>query len=255
MIRDAEGRPLVEISASLGEETNNAAEYRALILALEAAREMGARGVRVKADSELLVSQVKGIYRVRVPRLRELWARAKELLGQFASWEIFHVPREENSRADELARRAAEEGAGLRKPPPEGRVLVSACLAGVRCRYDGSSSPVEEVELLVERGRAVPVCPEQLGGLPTPREPAEIEGGDGFAVLEGRALVRNRQGEDVTGTFLRGAEESLRLARLARCTRAVMREGSPSCGVFPAGVTSALLLREGIKVEGRRPRT
>ncbi len=252
VIRDARGQPLAEISAFLGEDTNNGAEYRALLLGLEAAREMGARRVEVKADSELLVSQVRGWYRVRVPRLRELCHQARAWLEEFDSWGIEHVPREANARADELARRAAREAAG-RETSSRGRVVVSACLAGVRCRYDGTSSPLQEVEKLLAEGRALPVCPEQLGGLPTPREPAEIEGGDGFLVLEGKARVFNRRGEEVTAAFVRGAEESLRLARLAGCARAILREGSPSCGVSPAGVTSALFSREGIAVEGRRP--
>jgi uncharacterized protein YbbK (DUF523 family) len=113
---------------------------------------------------------------------------------------------------------------------------------------------------LIQSGRLVPVCPEQLGGLPTPRPPAAIEGGDGGDVLDGRATVVTKDGADVTAEFVRGAHEVLRVARLAGCRMAVLKSGSPSCGVqrgpLPSdeqrvridGVTAALLRREGIDV-------
>lgn len=141
------------------------------------------------------------------------------------------------------------------------RLLVSACLAGVACRYDGTACPDPVVEALVRSGRAVPACPEQLGGLPTPRRRAEIRGGDGEAVLDGRARVVDEAGEDVTEAFLRGAREALRLARLAGAGGALLKARSPSCaageihdGTFSgrrragAGVTAALLRREGLDV-------
>lgn len=153
---------------------------------------------------------------------------------------------------------AGERGAEAAGTRP---VLVSACLAGVACRYDGTACPDPAVEALVRSGRALPVCPEQLGGLPTPRRRAEIRGGDGEAVLDGRARVVNAAGEDVTESFLRGARETLRLARLAGADRALLKARSPSCaageiydGSFSgrrragAGVTAALLRREGLDV-------
>ncbi len=140
-------------------------------------------------------------------------------------------------------------------------ILVSACLVGCRCRYDQGSKPHDPVIALIREGKAVPVCPEQMGGLPTPRLPAEIVGGDGDDVLEGRARVVNAAGEDVTEQFLAGAREALRMAEAAGATVAILKERSPSCGsaaiydgtfrgaVRPGrGVTAALLRRHGIEV-------
>ena len=132
-------------------------------------------------------------------------------------------------------------------------LLISACLLGVCCRYDGESKPIMPIVALMERYHLVPICPEQLGGLPTPREPAE---------LRGRAVVTN-SGADVTAAFCRGAEQALHLARLFGCTAAVLKERSPSCGsgeiydgsfsgrLTPGdGVTAALLRQNGIAVYG-----
>ena len=99
-------------------------------------------------------------------------------------------------------------------------ILISACLLGAACRYDGGSNPVFSVEALMGRCQLVPVCPEQLGGLPTPREPAErTEGG-----------VVTKTGADVSAQFQRGAEQALHLARIFGCKKAVLKERSPSCG-------------------------
>lgn len=95
----------------------------------------------------------------------------------------------------------------------------------------------------------VPVCPEQLGGLPTPRTPADLAGGDGHDVLAGRASVIDRKGHDVTGQFLRGARQCLTIARAQNSSTALFKAGSPSCGLTPrCGVTAALFLEEGIEV-------
>ena len=104
----------------------------------------------------------------------------------------------------------------------------------------------------------IPICPEQLGGLPTPRPPSNIVNGDGEEVLCGRARVINDRGEDVTGAFLKGARETLALARLTGAKKAFLKGKSPSCGLrtpycetdtgYGIGVTAALLLREGIEV-------
>ena len=132
-------------------------------------------------------------------------------------------------------------------------ILISACLLGAACRYDGGSNPVFSVEALMGRCQLVPVCPEQLGGLPTPREPAErTEGG-----------VVTKTGADVSAQFQRGAEQALHLARLYGCKAAVLKERSPSCGsgniydgtfsgcLTPGdGVTAALLKENGITVYG-----
>ncbi len=139
--------------------------------------------------------------------------------------------------------------------------LVSACLAGMRTRYDGGSTPHQEVIELLQKGLAIPVCPEQLGGLSTPREPAEFEDGDGFAVLEGKAkLIGKETGEDKTSFFLRGAKEVLRIAELVKPVEIIFKDDSPSCGVNcvyingklqkGCGVTAALLIKHGFKVRG-----
>ncbi len=99
-------------------------------------------------------------------------------------------------------------------------LLISACLLGVPCRYDGQSKPLPGIEALAERYALVPVCPEQLGGLPTPRVPAERNGD----------RVLTRDGRDVTDNYLRGACEALRIARLTGCARALLKAKSPSCG-------------------------
>ncbi|QNK41728.1 DUF523 domain-containing protein [Caproicibacter fermentans] len=99
-------------------------------------------------------------------------------------------------------------------------LLVSACLLGVRCRYSGTGCPNNNVIKLAEKHHLIPICPEQLGGLSTPRDPVEL--------VSGRAATRD--GSDRTEQFLRGAEEALRLARLYRCGGAVLKSRSPSCG-------------------------
>ena len=132
-------------------------------------------------------------------------------------------------------------------------ILVSACLLGCACRYDGQSKPHPLAQELAKRGLAVPVCPEQLGGLPTPRNPSE---------RRGERVVMN-DGRDVTAEYRRGAEEALRLARLYGCTAAVLKEKSPSCGsglihdgsfaggLVPGdGVTAEVLTARGVRVLG-----
>ena len=132
-------------------------------------------------------------------------------------------------------------------------LLISACLLGVQCRYDGGSKPVMPTVALMEQYHLIPICPEQLGGLPTPRKPSE---------RRGDRVVMN-DGRDVTAEYHRGAEETLRLGRLYGCTAAVLKEKSPSCGcgriydgTFTGtltdgdGVTAALLKENGIKVYG-----
>ncbi|TMB19383.1 MAG: DUF523 domain-containing protein [Deltaproteobacteria bacterium] len=114
-----------------------------------------------------------------------------------------------------------------RQPP----VIVSACLLGRRCRYDGGhrDSPIVRAVL---RGREVlPVCPEELGGLGTPRPAAELRGGDGAAVLHAAGSVVTQAGADCTEAFLAGAQAALGLAREAGAGEAILKDRSPSCGV------------------------
>ena len=99
-------------------------------------------------------------------------------------------------------------------------IIVSACLAGLHCRYDGGEQSNEEVIRLVAEGKAIPVCPEQLGGLSTPRLPCEI--------VNGRVV--RQDGVDVTAEFVRGARDALSLVRLADAREAILKARSPSCG-------------------------
>lgn len=128
-------------------------------------------------------------------------------------------------------------------------LLVSACLTGLCTRYDGLSKPSAACMEHLAGRNWIPVCPEQLGGLPTPRTAADLTGGDGFAVLAGQASVIDREGRDVTEQFIRGAEQCLAIARARNITVALLKAGSPSCGLTPAtGVTAALLSANGIRV-------
>jgi uncharacterized protein YbbK (DUF523 family) len=110
------------------------------------------------------------------------------------------------------------------------RLLVSSCLAGVPCRYDANARPNADIVAAVERGEAVALCAEQLAGLPTPRPPAEIVGGDGVDVLRGNATVITGSGEDVTEQFRDGAERVARIATSLGIDRAILQARSPSCG-------------------------
>ena len=146
-------------------------------------------------------------------------------------------------------------------------VLVSACLLGEHCRYDGDHCRDErlESELAAEGLVAQPFCPEQHGGLGTPRAAAWIEGESASAVLAGRARMVDEHDRDVTAEFLAGAKGALELCRSSGATRAFLKERSPSCGVANTyaggllvegpGVTTELLQRSGIRcvgVEGKR---
>ena len=114
---------------------------------------------------------------------------------------------------------------------PPGPILVSACLLGRACRYDGGHCRHEGVVRFLAGRVIVPVCPESLGGLVIPRPPAEIAGGDGRDVLAGRARVLDREGRDVTAAFRRGAEATLARAEACGAKAAILKERSPSCGV------------------------
>ncbi|MFD5185343.1 DUF523 domain-containing protein [Streptomyces sp. NPDC058372] len=150
-----------------------------------------------------------------------------------------------------------EAGAAAGAPP----LLVSACLRGVPCRFDGRDKASGALAGELAGRRAVAFCPEQAGGLATPRPAAELVGGDGHAVLDGRARVVDTTGADVTEAFVEGARRALAAARQAGCTEAVLMPRSPSCGrgavydgefrgaLVPGdGVTAALLERNGIAV-------
>jgi uncharacterized protein YbbK (DUF523 family) len=147
--------------------------------------------------------------------------------------------------------------------PEEGRVVVSACLAGVACTHEAGAKTRDWAVRLVAEGRAVLVCPEVAGGLPIPRPAAEMRGGDGGDVLDGRARVVSEDGDDVTDNYVRGAEKARDAARAAGATLAILKARSPSCGcarVYDGtfsgmlkdgdGVTAAMLKRDGVNVAG-----
>ncbi|MBE5977965.1 MAG: DUF523 domain-containing protein [Paenibacillaceae bacterium] len=133
-------------------------------------------------------------------------------------------------------------------------ILVSACLLGVNCRYDGNHGENKEILALLDDYHLVPVCPEQLGGMETPRSASE---------RRGEHTVINQSGQDVTAFFEKGASETLKLAKIFGCKKAVLKERSPSCGhgmiydgtfsgnkISGSGVTAALLKENGIEVIG-----
>jgi len=137
-------------------------------------------------------------------------------------------------------------------------IIVSACLIGIHCRYDGGTSLDETLLSILSQDGYVPLCPEQLGGLSTPRLPSQIVAGSGEEILNGTSHITDSSGRDVTEHFLRGAREVARIARLMKIDTALMKEYSPSCGVCSIkrngvavrgmGVASALLASMGITV-------
>ena len=131
------------------------------------------------------------------------------------------------------------------------RIIVSACLLGCECRYKGDGCENEAVLALAKKHTLIPVCPEQLGGLPTPRDPSEIVG----------EKVMSCNGRDVTAEYMRGAETALRIAKINRAKTAILKAKSPSCGkgliydgtftgnkVPGDGVTAKLFAENGIRV-------
>lgn len=139
--------------------------------------------------------------------------------------------------------------------------LISACLLGVRCNWSGNYNKNDRAIELSRVETLVPVCPEQLGGLPTPRARQEIQGGAGEDVLDRLCRVINRDGIDVTNEFIKGAEETLQIARQLNIKEFIAKSRSPSCGcgqiydgtfrdrlIDGDGVTTALLRRSGIRI-------
>lgn len=132
---------------------------------------------------------------------------------------------------------------------------VSACLCGFPCRYDGKSKPDERIKALYEEGRALPVCPEKLGGLTTPRTPCEI--------IDGRVI--SSDGEDRTNEYLLGSQKVLELCKKHGIKKAILKQNSPSCGsthiydgtfsgtlIEGEGCLTALLRKNGIEVTGEK---
>lgn len=139
-------------------------------------------------------------------------------------------------------------------------MIVSACLLGENCRYDGKDNKNKSTIGFSSRYDLIPVCPEVLGGLSTPRTPCEIVGG-GHEVLEGKACVKSSEGVDYTKEYIEGAKKALAIAKENNVTMAALKSKSPSCGfgkiyngefcktlVNGNGVFAELLLKEGIKI-------
>jgi len=133
------------------------------------------------------------------------------------------------------------------------KILVSACLLGCDCRYDGASKPCEKVIALAKDNVLIPVCPEQLGGLSTPRNPSER--------IQGKDQVLMNNGTDVTANYKRGASAALKIAKINNIDYAILKQGSPSCGcgeiydgtfsgkkIEGDGVTTQTLKEAGYKV-------
>jgi len=134
-------------------------------------------------------------------------------------------------------------------------ILVSACLVGLNCKYNGGNNFNEKIFNLVKEGKAIIVCPEQLGGLTTPRLPSEIK------IINGKKYVIRNDGYDVTKEYERGANEVLRLAKELNISKAILKSKSPSCGcgiiydgtftgkkISGNGITTSLLIENGIEV-------
>ena len=140
-------------------------------------------------------------------------------------------------------------------------ILVSACLLGINCKYNGDNNKNEKIEEYLKDKKFILVCPEQLGGMSTPRYPSEIIYLDEYDVIEGKTSVINNKKSDVTKQFKKGALETLKIANIYGCKKAILKDGSPSCGssfiydgtftgkkVNGSGVTTTLLRKNSIKV-------
>lgn len=132
-------------------------------------------------------------------------------------------------------------------------ILISACLMGINCRYNGKSEIIKELEELKNKYNLIPICPEIYGGLKTPRNPAEIT----------NDRVLTNENEDVTDNYKKGAREILKLAKFYNCKYAILKERSPSCGygkiydgtfsktlIDGNGITADLLSKNGVKIIG-----
>lgn len=140
-------------------------------------------------------------------------------------------------------------------------IVVSACLCGVNCKYNGKNNLNNEILNLFEKGEAVLICPEQLGGQCTPRSPHEISNATGADVIDGKAKIMGPDGDNATDEFLKGAYESLKIAKACGAKVAILKSRSPSCGygeiydgsfsgkkIKGNGVTAELFLRNEIKI-------
>ena len=139
--------------------------------------------------------------------------------------------------------------------------LISACLCGVNCKYNGKNNLNEKCLKLLREGKAVLVCPEQMGGLTTPRIPSELIGSSKDIIEYSKGKILDKEGNDVSVQFIKGAEEALKIAKELGVKKAILKEGSPSCGssfiydgsfsgkkIKGEGITTYLLRKEGVEV-------
>lgn len=140
-------------------------------------------------------------------------------------------------------------------------ILVSACLIGINCKYNGYNNKNEKVIQYLKDKQFIIACPEQLGGMSTPRDPSEIIELDTDDIIKGQTIVISNKSLDVTNKFKQGAKEALKIANIYNCKEAILKDGSPSCGssyiydgtfsskkIDGVGVTTVLLINNGIKV-------
>jgi len=143
------------------------------------------------------------------------------------------------------------------------KVAISACLLGIKCRYDGLDCKIDDsmLDSLKEKYELIPFCPEELGGLGTPRIPSEIVDGDGFDVVDKKSKVVDKNGRDVTEYFLKGATKALEILKDEHIGKVILKDKSPACGFEKiydgaflgnlqkgVGVATAVFLREGIEI-------
>src|SRR5437588_9495162 len=152
VIHDAQGGKVAALSQYLGKQTNNFAEYQALIGALEYAVEHGPKAIKVISDSELMVRQIKGIYKVKDPTLKDLHGRASQLMRKLDWFEIEHVLRGKNREADELANAAMDKGSGRISPPAAARQEFKGIVREGRIELlDGTLPDGTQVEVRVRK--------------------------------------------------------------------------------------------------------
>ncbi len=126
------------------------------------------------------------------------------------------------------------------------RVGVSLCLLGIPCRYNGKSKAMRGLERFLSRFSPIPICPEQMGGLPTPRPPSQFSGGDGLAVLASGARLINEGGEDVTDKMVLGCRNALALLKMLGAKKVFLKEKSPCCGVNLVWINGRLTRGSGL---------
>jgi len=142
-------------------------------------------------------------------------------------------------------------------------VLVSACLVGLCTRYDATSARDEAAIRILADGKAIPICPEQLAGLPTPRPRITLVNGDGADLVLGRGQIITEDGRDITKNLIEACRQIVELAKVSGATTALLKEASPSCGVTETsidwarrpgpGILTAMLAEAGIEIKGIQP--